>query len=90
MWVIAHSPGEAKRRGRKVTMRDDWKEVKIDIMLDLLQLKFSDPILKQQLLATGNAKLVEGNYWHDNFWGTCRCGRCNNVRKENWLGRLLM
>jgi predicted NAD-dependent protein-ADP-ribosyltransferase YbiA (DUF1768 family) len=34
--------------------------------------------------ATGDRKLVEGNYWHDTFWGVC------NGVGENYLGEILM
>jgi len=40
--------------------------------------------LAQQLIATGNAKLEEGNWWGDTFWGTC------NGKGQNWLGKILM
>ena len=55
-----------------------------------LKLKFSDPILKEKLLATGNEKLEEGNWWHDNFWGNCYCPKCKNIEGVNKLGKLLM
>jgi N-glycosidase YbiA len=77
-------PGEAKRCGRRVTIRADWEEVKLDVMYELLRQKFSEPRLREQLLATGNAQLVEGNYWGDIFWGVC-----NGVGQNN-LGKLLM
>lgn len=91
-WIaMADRPGEAKRRGRKVKMRPDWDAVKVGIMLDLLTQKFSDPERHRQLLDTGDAPLVEGNNWHDNYWGICNCGgpRCAKGG-ENMLGRLLM
>ena len=53
--------------------------------------KFNWPELRTKLLATGNRVLVEGNYWHDNFWGECTCEKCKATQKaENWLGKLLM
>jgi predicted NAD-dependent protein-ADP-ribosyltransferase YbiA (DUF1768 family) len=53
-------------------------------MLHLLQQKFSDPVLKEKLLATGGAVLVEGNTWGDTFWGVYKRNGMNH------LGRLLM
>ena len=50
----------------------------------LLRQKFGDAWLRAKLLATGDAELIEGNYWHDTFWGMC------NGKGENHLGRLLM
>ena len=38
----AKKPGEAKRLGKKVTMREDWDDVKVNIMRGLLRQKFSE------------------------------------------------
>lgn len=59
----------AKKKGRRVSLRPDWESVKLDIMFAILQNKFEKPALQKMLLATGNAKLVEGNTWNDTFWG---------------------
>lgn len=80
----AHSPGKAKRLGRKATLRSDWEEVKLDHMEFFLRWKFSNPELRQKLLDTGDATLVEGNHWGDTYWGVCR------GKGENHLGKLLM
>lgn len=88
-WILeADSPGEAKRRSRKITLRKDWDAVKVAVMLQLLRTKFSIPSLRDKLLSTGTAGLVEGNRWHDNFWGVCNCGHCSGG--QNILGKLLM
>ena len=42
--------------------------------------------MKQQLLATGNLVLEEGNGWHDTFWGV----DLKTGEGENHLGRILM
>jgi ribA/ribD-fused uncharacterized protein len=80
------SPGEAKRARRRHSTRHDWDQVKVGIMLDLLRIKFdpNHPELRALLLATGDAELIEGNAWGDNFWGVA------NGWGENHLGRLLM
>ena len=67
------SPVTAKRIGRRVALREDWETVKCDIMLELLKSKFSDGELKEKLLATGDAELIEGNNHNhgDRFWGQC-------------------
>jgi len=77
-------PGEAKRVGRRVTLRKDWELVKLDIMRLLLVQKFSRSDLKRALVETGTRHLVEGNWWGDTYWGVCK-GEGNN-----YLGRLLM
>jgi ribA/ribD-fused uncharacterized protein len=78
------TPTDAKRLGRTVPLRTDWPQVKLAVMEDLLRQKFSQPFFATKLHATGNEELVEGNYWHDTFWGVC------NGVGENHLGRLLM
>ena len=83
------APGEAKRRGRRLPLRKNWDNIRLSIMEDLLRSKFADDVLKRRLLGTGNHELVEGNRWHDNFWGSCACERCGN-RGQNQLGKLLM
>ena len=78
------TPGEAKRAGRRLPMRADWDEIKLSVMEDLIRQKFQSPSIRTKLLETGNAKLEEGNYWKDRFWGVY------NGRGENHLGKILM
>ena len=84
------TPGIAKRHGRQITIRPDWEEVKIEKMREVLQVKFSKDEFKKSLIDTENAYLIEGNYWHDNFWGDCTCEKCADIPGENVLGHLLM
>jgi ribA/ribD-fused uncharacterized protein len=86
----AVTPGQAKREGRRITLRKDWEQLKDSVMLQGLRLKFAIPELAEQLLATGDAELVEGTTWHDNVWGNCSCPECENIPGENRLGKLLM
>jgi len=92
----AGTAGKAKRLGRKATMRPDWNEVKDNFMLQLLEKKFSDPYLREKLLETNGHVLIEGNTWHDNYWGDCYCENESGEHPEcletgkNMLGYLLM
>ena len=52
--MTSPTPGQAKRLGRKVSMRPDWEQVKISIMTELVRMKFRDPDLRSRLLATGD------------------------------------
>lgn len=91
--IIPTSAAEAKRAGRTVTKRANWEEIRSGIMLEILRAKFAqNPDLKEKLLATGNAVLIEGNRWHDNTWGDCHCGWKPECEKPglNMLGALLM
>jgi predicted NAD-dependent protein-ADP-ribosyltransferase YbiA (DUF1768 family) len=40
--------------------------------------------------APDNEELIEGNYWHDNCWGSCTCIKCADRPKQNALGKILM
>lgn len=84
------TPGQAKRLGRKHKIRDDWEEIKIGAMTDLVRQKFLDPALKELLLMTGNTLIIEGNKWHDNFWGDCSCDACEGKLGANHLGTIIM
>lgn len=86
----APTAGRAKRAGNAVRLRSDWEAVKVDVMRSLLRRKFQDPDLRQMLLDTGDAVLVEGNDHHDNFWGVCSCPTCTAKPSYNMLGELLM
>lgn len=80
----AATPGAAKRIGQTVVLTPDWYCRRERVMECLLIQKFADADLRQRLLATGEDKLVEGNYWGDTFWGVCR------GRGSNRLGNILM
>lgn len=64
--------------------REDWENVKLDVMRGCLRQKFTDPELRKILMDTGDAELVEhtqrDSYWADNGDGS----------GKNWLGKLLM
>lgn len=75
---------DAKEAGQLMPLRKDWEEVKVHIMYQLVRDKFRDHGLAEQLLNTGDAELIEGNWWGDMFWGVC------NGKGENNLGKILM
>ena len=84
-------PNKAKVKGRQLVLREDWELVKYDVMYDIIKNKFlQNPDLLKKLMATGEAELIEGNWWHDNTWGACKCEKCIEQLKENWLGKILM
>lgn len=85
----AVSAGQAKKLGKRVKIQDHWNDIKAGIMLELLRLKFQNPFLRHQLLLTGDAIIIEGNTWHDQFFGICKCDKCGNTG-QNVLGKLLM
>ena len=79
------NPSTAKKKGRNVLLRNDWEDVKDEVMYQCVKDKFTrNQDLKQKLIDTGNEELIEGNTWNDTYWGVCR-GRGNNM-----LGKILM
>lgn len=79
------SPSEAKRLGRRVSLRKDWEDVKVSIMEEVVRAKFTQNAeLADKLLATGDAHLEEGNTWGDRVWETV------NGIGANQLGIILM
>lgn len=88
--VSAAMPGLAKRLGSAAPLRDNWDNIKVSVMLRVLENKFSNPELASLLMNTNPHYLVEGNRWHDREWGVCMCHRCRNMVSTNKLGELLM
>ncbi len=83
----APHPKIARKLGRKrfKKMRGDWTKVKAVIMTRGVYTKCrTHPEVAQQLLATGNRKLVD-NSLYDYYWG---CGR--DRRGRNTYGKILM
>jgi predicted NAD-dependent protein-ADP-ribosyltransferase YbiA (DUF1768 family) len=98
MRIQWYRPGEAKRAGRQFKLREDWEEIKIPIMRYLIAQKFPEFLpadivgqrvsLSRQLADTDGILMVEGNIWHDNFWGDCCCLLIDPTKKAPW-GRKL-
>ncbi len=81
--------GEVKRFGKTLALRPDWEQVRLGIMEDLVRQKFAQEPYTTLLLETGTQEIIEGNKWHDNFWGMCSCPDCED-KGENNLGKILM
>jgi len=83
--IMADTPKEAKLMGREVeTPKKNWEQKKLSYMWKGLKAKFQNPQLREYLLNTGDAELVENNIF-DSYWG---CGRDGNGK--NMLGKMLM
>lgn len=79
------NPAQAKLVGRNCNLREDWEEIKEQTMYEIVKAKFTqNEALARLLLATGDAYLEEGNWWHDTTWGVC------NGVGQNKLGKILM
>lgn len=79
------TPKKAKWAGRKINIRPDWNDIKLDVMEILLRAKFTqNKGLGEMLLLTYPYELEETNNWGDTFWGVC------DGVGQNHLGKLLM
>lgn len=76
-----------KAYGKTLVLRDDWEEIKLEVMAEGLRQKFyNNFLLKRKLIKTGDSHIQEGNYWNDKYWGKC----LKTGHGKNHLGRLLM
>lgn len=84
-WQKALSATVQRYVTRGVHLREDWEEVKVSIMEQVVRLKFqADRECRDVLLSTGEAALIERSDT-DGFWGDGR-----DRRGRNELGRILM
>ena len=80
----------ASNLGHKVELRQDWHEVREDIMYQCLLAKFKPgSLFAKKLIETGDKHIMYSNRWHSNFWGMCNCRACKMQDKHNKLGLLL-
>lgn len=82
------TPGQAKRKGQKVTRRADWLQVRDQVMADVVHAKFTDPTLRRYLLETDERELVEFNFHGDRYWGQVQT--LSGLIGENRLGQIHM
>ena len=92
------TPSQAKRAGRKLDVRPDWKDIRLAVMEYALRHKFAKGTTWYRKLVGSTEELVETNIWHDNYWGVCQCCVLTQspygVRMckggQNHLGKILM
>lgn len=83
-------PGDAKKRGREIALREDWEQVKAEMMASLLARKFAPGTrLARQLAETGARPIVELNTWGDRTWGMILLADGDTLEGHNLMGRLL-
>ena len=84
---LAYTPGHAKKLGKTIQLVSNWNDIRNDIMLTGLRLKFnSTSVLYKKLLETRPNMLYEGNTWNDTYWGV----DLQTKKGKNTLGILLM
>ena len=81
------TPGVAKREGRLLLLKENWEEMKQQVMMLGLMYKFmKHPSLAEKLKQTSGKFLEEGNSWGDTYWGIDLRTRVG----KNALGKMLM
>ena len=85
------SATSAKRLGRSgdLILIAGWDDKRIEVMHELLILKFAAPTLQKKLIGTSPKELIEGNTWGDKYWGAV-WNEALGWQGENNLGKLLM
>lgn len=76
-------PMMAKKLGRLIELEPDWNDLRIPLMKKIIKEKFTNPLLRELLKSTNNAKLIHDNKFGDKFWGIYRGAG------ENMLGLIL-
>jgi len=91
------TPGQVKlycsEESGKITLREGWDNLRTFEMYNVVLAKFDQHTdLAERLIATEDALLIEGNWWHDNFWGDCTCGKKEECKMpgRNMLGQIHM
>ena len=86
----AKTPMKAAELGRtrKVRIRQNWDNIRDNVMYDALKAKFTQHNdLKELLISTDGKQLIEHTE-NDAYWGDG--GKVNNFKGKNKLGKLLM
>lgn len=78
------SPMKARAKALQAYPIDDWDEIKDDILKHILEIKFSDDVLKKKLLDTGSMKILNNNTYRDEYYGIY------NGKGKNILGKMIM
>lgn len=92
--LYAKTAGTSKKiaNDNKIHVKEGFHKNKVKIMANILNKKFrfgSQNAIK--LVLTGDAQLIEGNHWGDEFWGATTPELIWNTHVgRNYLGKLLM
>ena len=80
------SAGQAKRNWKKYKTYNLTEEFRLNLMYQLLSIKFNQEPFKSLLIATGDCYIQEGNRFSDTFFGYC----LKTNQGKNMLGHLIM
>ena len=80
------TPAKAKRLWRNYQTYNLTEEFRLNLMYQLLSIKFNQEPFKTQLINTGDCYIQEGNRFGDMFFGYC----LKTNQGKNMLGHLIM
>jgi ribA/ribD-fused uncharacterized protein len=75
---------QAKSLGKRIQLKSNWEEIKVNTMHRLLKQKFNQEPFRTLLIETYPMHIEETNHWGDTYWGVCK------GKGENRLGILIM
>jgi predicted NAD-dependent protein-ADP-ribosyltransferase YbiA (DUF1768 family) len=82
------NPHIVKKCSKNIIIKPNWNDIKISVMKQILEIKFSNKELREKLLETGNQYIQEGNWWNDVFWGVDL--KSDPPIGHNHLGKIIM
>lgn len=88
--IAEMTPGQAKRFGKTIALRDGWEQIKLPLMSTLVRQKFEISDWRVLLIDTKDAHIIEGNTWGDKFWGAVWDSEKEQWDGSNHLGNLIM
>ena len=80
------TPGKAKKLWRNYPTYNLTEEFRLNLMYQLLSIKFNQEPFKSLLIATKDCNIIEKNYWGDKFFGYC----LKTNQGKNHLGQMIM
>jgi ribA/ribD-fused uncharacterized protein len=80
------SAGQAKKLWRNYPTYNLTEEFRLNLMYQLLSIKFNQEPFKSLLIATGDCYIQEGNRFGDTFFGYC----LKTNQGKNHLGQMIM
>lgn len=91
--ILKLTPSASKKEARKnksLINENFFGTAQVRLMEYVIARKLEcNPYVMEFLAKLGNRLIVEGNHWHDNFWGDCTCNQHRSYSGKNTLGFIL-
>lgn len=83
--IALMNPFKAKLYTRNIKIRENWNDIKLEIMKYGIKHKFSEGTKWKKELDKCKTEIIEWNNWNDTYWGKC----IFTGKGENNLGKLI-